>query len=202
MPIKRSLLVLPRVVPVGRRILREQTQTARNLTRQRETTGDSCKNGVASNDDSLTEIGKYFAILIFADSYWPRNTAKIGRPRKFPRIRYQWVLNISFIPSSEFNAYLKQIKVLLSTVKKYRIFSLVKNTIYIFSLQQTEAISTIQGFISSRKERECTVHVWHYATGVLASNKATDVTLWRNLSSHTANLHMTSVQRQSFKWFS
>ena len=39
-----------------------------------------------------------------------------------------------FIPSSEFNAYLKQIKVLLSAVKKYRIFSLVLNTIYIFSL--------------------------------------------------------------------
>ena len=27
-----------------------------------------------------------------------------------------------FIPSSEFNVYLKQIKVVLSTVKKYRIF--------------------------------------------------------------------------------
>ena len=39
-----------------------------------------------------------------------------------------------FIPRSEFNAYLKQIKVLLSAVKKYRIFSLVMNTIYIFSL--------------------------------------------------------------------
>ena len=38
------------------------------------------------------------------------------------------------IPSSEFNAYLKQIKVILSVVKKYRMFSLVKNTIYIFSL--------------------------------------------------------------------
>ena len=36
-----------------------------------------------------------------------------------------------FIPSSEFNAYLKQIKVVLSAVKKYRIFSLVTNTIYI-----------------------------------------------------------------------
>ena len=36
------------------------------------------------------------------------------------------------IPSSEFNAYLKQIKVLLSTVKKYRIFSIVKHTIYMF----------------------------------------------------------------------
>ena len=38
-----------------------------------------------------------------------------------------------FILSSEFNAYLKQIKVILSTVKKYRIFSLVFKTIYIFS---------------------------------------------------------------------
>ena len=49
---------------------------------------------------------------------------------------------IYFIPSSESNAYLKQIKVILSAVKKY-IFSLVMNTIYIFSLQQTEAFSTI-----------------------------------------------------------
>ena len=41
---------------------------------------------------------------------------------------------IYFIPGSEFKAYLKQIKVILSTVTKYRIFSLVTNTIYIFSL--------------------------------------------------------------------
>ena len=39
-----------------------------------------------------------------------------------------------FIPSSEFNAYLKQIKAILSAVKKSRIFALVTNTIYIFSL--------------------------------------------------------------------
>ena len=39
-----------------------------------------------------------------------------------------------FIPSSEFNAYLKQIKIILPAVKKYRTFSLVMNTIYIFSL--------------------------------------------------------------------
>ena len=37
-----------------------------------------------------------------------------------------------FISSSEFNAYLKQMKVILSAVKKYRIFSVVMNTIYIF----------------------------------------------------------------------
>ena len=32
------------------------------------------------------------------------------------------VCTFYFIPSSEFNAYLKQVKVILSTVKKYRIF--------------------------------------------------------------------------------
>ena len=45
-------------------------KNSRNLMKQRETTGDSCKKmDVASTDDSLTQIGKYFAILIFADSY-------------------------------------------------------------------------------------------------------------------------------------
>ena len=49
---------------------------------------------------------------------------------------HRWIRNciFYFIPSSEFNAYQKQIKVLLSAVKKYRIFSLVTDTIYIFSL--------------------------------------------------------------------
>ena len=65
-------------------------------------------------------------------------------------------ITIYFIPSSEFNTYLKQIKVILSAVKKYRIFSLVTNTIYIFSLQQTEAVSSTEGLISSRKDLECT----------------------------------------------
>ena len=37
-----------------------------------------------------------------------------------------------FIPSSESSAYLKQIKCILSAVKKYRIFSLVTDTIFIF----------------------------------------------------------------------
>ena len=41
---------------------------------------------------------------------------------------------IYFISSSEFYACLKQIKVVLSAVKKYRIFSLATNTISIFSL--------------------------------------------------------------------
>ena len=66
---------------------------------------------------------------------------------------------IYFIPSSESSAYLKQIKGILSAVKKYRIFSLVTDTIFIFSLQQTEAVSTILGLISSRKDLECTILV-------------------------------------------
>ena len=39
-----------------------------------------------------------------------------------------------FIPSSDSSAYLKQIKCILSAVKKYRIFSLVTDKIFIFSL--------------------------------------------------------------------
>ena len=71
------------------------------------------------------------------------------------------VVNILFyfIPSSEFNTYPKQIKVIFSAVKRYRIFSLVTNTIYIFSLQQTEAVSTILGLISFRKDFKCSVLV-------------------------------------------
>ena len=68
MPIKRSLLVLPRVVPVGRRILREQTKTAGIKRGKGKLLVTIAKMDVASNDNSLTEIGKYFAILIFADS--------------------------------------------------------------------------------------------------------------------------------------
>ena len=48
---------------------------------------------------------------------------------------------------SEFNAYLKQIKEILSAVKKVDFYSLVTK----FSLQQTEAVSTILGLISSEK---------------------------------------------------
>ena len=47
---------------------------------------------------------------------------------------YVMVMVIYFIPSSESSAYLKQIKSILSAVKKYRIFSLVTDTIFIFSL--------------------------------------------------------------------
>ena len=66
-----------------------------------------------------------------------------GYYNKLEMVKMQWTgvgislyahMPFHFIPSSEFNAYLKQIKIILSAVKKYRIFSLVMNTIYIFSL--------------------------------------------------------------------
>ena len=66
---------------------------------------------------------------------------------------------IYFIHSSEFNAYLKQMKLILPAVKKYHILSPVTNTIYIFSPEQTEAISMIWGLIYSRKDLECTLLV-------------------------------------------
>ena len=62
---------------------------------------------------------------------------KIFLPVNYQELTYDFggQIAIYFIPSSsEFNAYLKQIKVILSAVKKYRILSLVTNTIYIFSL--------------------------------------------------------------------
>ena len=61
--------------------------------------------------------------------------------QKSIRILYSFLFYLSvymtvfyFIPSSESSAYLKQIKCILSAVKKYRIFSLVTDTIFIFSL--------------------------------------------------------------------
>ena len=39
---------------------------------------------------------------------------------------------IYFIPRSEFKAHLKQMKVILSSVKKYYVLSLIMITIYIF----------------------------------------------------------------------
>ena len=47
----------------------------------------------------------------------------------------RWYIFIYFIPSSEFNAYLKQIKVVLSTVKKISyFFTSDEYDLYIFSL--------------------------------------------------------------------
>ena len=98
--------------------------------------------------------------------------------------------------SRNVNAYLKLMKGYCLQWKNI-VFSLKKNTISIFSLQQTEATSTIQGFISSRKDLECIVHVWHYATDVRTSNKSN----WRHtltsiLSLRNANLNAMSVRRQ------
>ena len=63
-------------------------------------------------------------------------------------------LFIHFIPSSEFNAYLKQMNVILSTVKKCRIFLLVTNTTYFFTVAN-------RGYFDNllQKDFECTVLV-------------------------------------------
>ena len=62
----------------------------------------------------------------------------------FAKSETEYPYSIVLQPSSEYNAYLKQIKVILSAVKKYCIFSLVMNTIYIFfTVANREAVSTI-----------------------------------------------------------
>ena len=43
--------------------------------------------------------------------------------------------SIYFITSSEFNAYQMKVKLVFSTVRKYHIFSLVTDTIYIFTVE-------------------------------------------------------------------
>ena len=48
-----------------------------------------------------------------------------------------------FIPNGEFNAYLKQIKVILSAVKKYRFFFTSDEYDLYFFTSKPEAVSTI-----------------------------------------------------------
>ena len=79
-------------------------------------------------------ISFYFldSLMRMLDSFWAYTR---GRDNRFPKViiaATTFIVSFYFIPSSEFNAYLKQIKVILSIVKKYRIFSLVTNTIYTF----------------------------------------------------------------------
>ena len=59
---------------------------------------------------------------------------KKNRKENIDNFMIQIYMFFYFIPSSESSAYLKQIKCILSAVKKYRIFSLVTDTIFIFSL--------------------------------------------------------------------
>ena len=65
---------------------------------------------------------------------------------------------VYFISSSDFNAYLREIKVLLSTVKRYRIFSLVTNTICIFFTAVNRGCldNLVSNLVSSRKILKCT----------------------------------------------
>ena len=57
---------------------------------------------------------------------WEINTAFHGLAQ---------IILIYFITSSEFNAYQMWLKLFFSTVKKYRIFSLMTDTIYIFIVE-------------------------------------------------------------------
>ena len=68
-------------------------------------------------------------------------------------------IHFYFIPSSEFNAYLKQTKIILSAVKKYRIFFISDEYDLYFFTVANRGFSTIWGLISSRKDLECTVLV-------------------------------------------
>ena len=56
-----------------------------------------------------------------------------------------------FIPSSEFNAYLKQIKVILSAVKKYRIFTSDEYGLYFFTVANRGCFDNSEPNFSSRK---------------------------------------------------
>ena len=80
------------------------------------------------------------------------------------------------IPSSEFNAYLKQIKVILSTVKKYPIIPPVTNTIYIFSLCSRGFFDHIGlHFFQKGSRMHCLCLTLRY--GSTHVNRVTDITL-------------------------
>ena len=75
------------------------------------------------------------------------------------------VLRFDFIPSSEFNAYLKQIKVILSALKKYRIFSLVTNTIYIFNCSKQRRFDYLGlNFLQKRSGMHCSCLTLRYGS--------------------------------------
>ena len=104
---------------------------------------------------------------------------------------------IYFIPSSEFNAYLKQIKVILSAMKKYRIFSLVTNTIYIFFTAADRGCFDNWGIHFFPKKSG----MHRFCLTLRYGRKHVKQSNWRQtltslLSSRYANLHPTSVRRQ------
>ena len=81
----------------------------------------AAKMDVASNDDSLTEIGKYFAILIFADSYYPR---KLEDRENF-RVYGNFYFRIHHFKLSLDNVLIKRLKLVcreIIIIKSYYLF--------------------------------------------------------------------------------
>ena len=73
---------------------------------------------------------------------------------------FQWTaIKLYFIPCSECNAYQKQIKVILSAVKKYRIFfSSDEYGLYFFTVANRGCFDNV-GLNFFQKDLECTVLV-------------------------------------------
>ena len=84
-----------------------------------------CVAGQASHSVIL----QYYIIFLLGRTHHEEIHSSVVNIKKNTGIK-----NVYIIPSSESSAYLKQIKCILSAVKKYRIFSLVTDTIFIFSL--------------------------------------------------------------------
>ena len=85
-----------------------------------------------------------------------------------------------FIPSSEFNAYLKQIKVILSAVKKYRIFfTSDENDLYFFTVANRGCFDNL-GLNFFQKNSGMHPFCLTLRYGVRTSNKVNDVTLLRH----------------------
>ena len=96
-----------------------------------------------------------------------------------------------FIPSGEFNAYLKYIKVILSVVKQYCIFSY---DLYFFTVANRGCSGNLGlNFFQKRfiMHRFCLT----LRNGSITSNKVNN-TFRSLLSLHNTNLHATSVRRQ------
>ena len=74
---------------------------------------------------------------------------------------------VYFVPSSESNAYLMQIKVIFSTVKKYRIFPLVTSMIFIFHCSKQRLFRQFTAYLLPEKVRNAPflsdIMLWTYA---------------------------------------
>ena len=98
----------------------------------------------------------------------------------------------NWILSTEISDFLQKkifCQVILSKVEKYCIFSLVTDTIYIFSKYQIVAVLTTLSLISYLKDLEWSVHDWHYAADLLTSNQA--------LTSRLTRVTLSCTQSQS-----